>query len=589
MAKPILNFNFLRTSRVWFTQAMNDTFNFLVDRYQQDNILLTKASPFLQLTTILHELFQMSMFYVDDALNEQNIITAQRDVSIQGISRLSGHNPTRAQSAKGEIAIQFKAGVLNEIEGSFVNIKNGTVIKNKNNNLKYTLFLDSEQIVLSKTTREKFFAQIVQGEIITDTFTSDGTMLSSYSVKNKRNTFIDNQHVKVYVNDRQYKIYEFFYDIPKDAYGCVVRTGLTGGLDVYFGNEYFGRAPITGETIRVEYLETVGFAGNIYGNPSEIYWEWDEFVTDTLGNDIDPNVIFNTYSENSVIFGANPESRDFTKIIGGHGSTTNVLANSEKYIYYLNKLNLFSFVDAYNTFDDDYLDDDNITYLFLIPDLKRKLTNDTNYFTTQESNFLLETYEKNKLLATIEESGQKMMTAEVAIVDPIIKKYTINIILKVYKGYSIGGLRNQIINDFSDYFINIKRRDSIPASDLIAMLEAYEYIDSVKVQFISKENEEAMKNGFYYVNNFVGTEIVKEKVFLDTGENPLLGIDEFGDIKIGRNELPIIRGGFFDRNGQYYEETPIENKLSSLNIIIKEVIEKDLFIDIMNEKKKQLK
>ena len=49
-------------------------------------------------------------------------------------------------------------------------------------------------------------------------------------------------------------------------------------------------------------------------------------------------------------------------------------------------------------------------------------------------------------------------------------------------------------------------------------------------------------------------------------QDPNLGLDEFGDITIGLTDLAVIRGGWQDRDGVYYEDTPTEGKSSSLNI-----------------------
>ena len=53
---------------------------------------------------------------------------------------------------------------------------------------------------------------------------------------------------------------------------------------------------------------------------------------------------------------------------------------------------------------------------------------------------------------------------------------------------------------------------------------------------------------------------------LSQNEDPNLGLDEFGDITIGLTDLAIIRGGWYDRDGIYYEPTPVEGKSSSLSI-----------------------
>ena len=40
-----------------------------------------------------------------------------------------------------------------------------------------------------------------------------------------------------------------------------------------------------------------------------------------------------------------------------------------------------------------------------------------------------------------------------------------------------------------------------------------------------------------------------------------------GDILFDPNEIPIIRGGFFDRNGIFYSDDISGNALKSVNII----------------------
>jgi hypothetical protein len=75
---------------------------------------------------------------------------------------------------------------------------------------------------------------------------------------------------------------------------------------------------------------------------------------------------------------------------------------------------------------------------------------------------------------------------------------------------------------------------------------------------------------------------------LSPGEDPRLGLDEFGDIKIADKELPIIRGGWSDRNNMFYNEYPITGQPSSLSIYFKEKITPTLSTKVQNENKKKL-
>jgi hypothetical protein len=52
------------------------------------------------------------------------------------------------------------------------------------------------------------------------------------------------------------------------------------------------------------------------------------------------------------------------------------------------------------------------------------------------------------------------------------------------------------------------------------------------------------------------------------------GLDSvLGDIIFDPNEIPIIRGGWYDRNGLYYSDDTDGNGLKSVNIIKKGTVD----------------
>ena len=60
------------------------------------------------------------------------------------------------------------------------------------------------------------------------------------------------------------------------------------------------------------------------------------------------------------------------------------------------------------------------------------------------------------------------------------------------------------------------------------------------------------------------------------GYNPysVQGLDPvLGDIIFEPNEIPVIRGGFYDRNGVYYSDSVEGNGLRSVNIIKKGTVD----------------
>jgi hypothetical protein len=239
-----------------------------------------------------------------------------------------------------------------------------------------------------------------------------------------------------------------------------------------------------------------------------------------------------------------------------------VLANPTNYVIFLQKFNYFSVIDAYTTFDDLYLDDDNVIYLFLIPDITKRLQNTENYFTVPLKYFSLTPQEEQKVINVIEDSGSKIVTTVVKIVKPIIKKYVLNISLIVFEGYSQDVIKNLIISRMSEYFLALRRRDLVPSSDLVKIIENVEGVDSVNVSFLCEANEVSK---------------------LADPTAPLIGLDDLGNIVIQKDELPTIRGGWKDRNGIFYEDGIYTDRPCTVNIVIKRTSKHDVNSMIFQE------
>jgi hypothetical protein len=231
----------------------------------------------------------------------------------------------------------------------------------------------------------------------------------------------------------------------------------------------------------------------------------------------------------------------------------------------------------------------------LIPDIQRRLSKNTDYFTTDLKNFYLDPDEKAALYDYINRSGQQIMSTELSVVDPVVTKYALNIFLRVFDTSDQVTIKNEITSKITEYLLKVKRRDKIPKSDIISIVENIEGVDSVSISFVSKTNEDAIIDGYYIKRNnsidrIRGIMTVTEtKIPVAEGSDPNLGLDEFGDIVIGLNELPLVRGGWYDRFGNFYEDGLNSGEFSSMNIIVKEVIRESLSVKMMNKNKESLK
>ena len=65
----------------------------------------------------------------------------------------------------------------------------------------------------------------------------------------------------------------------------------------------------------------------------------------------------------------------------------------------------------------------------------RKLEGDRDYFTLNEDEFTLNKIEREAIKRAINESGQQMVTTELQFVQPKIKRYALNIVLRYFENY----------------------------------------------------------------------------------------------------------------------------------------------------------
>jgi len=584
--------SFFSKTRIKATELFFDAFQYLQRQYDQAGEVFTPASPFGQILTVVANLGELILFYIEAVATELNISRARNIESIYGLSRLTGHDPSRGISSQGVIGLRLNTSAATLVEGDYVQILNYAPCEIGQNSLMYFIKFDSDYIRLEKTTRQFVNVELIQGELEDQTFTGTGTALQSYNLTTKEPT--DQYMVDVHVDGKLWKKVDSLYDMNNGEEAVMVKTSVNGGLTIFFGNNQFGQPPALGSIIKVTYVKTRGSAGNIGGKNLDI--KFVEPGTDPTGEDVDLNEVLSLNIVRNPMFGSDSEDPQFTRLIAPYQSNSFVLANPNNYIYYLSKYDFFSFIDAYNTKDDQYLDDDNIIYLFLIPNIAKKITSDKDYFSVPVEEFSMTADEKEMVYEILNESGRQVVTAEVRINDPVIKRYALNIVLRYVEGFDKDEIHASIREQLSEYFIYINRRDRIPRSDIISIIENVNGVDSVNVFFVSEENEKAISEGFYEVPVY-GTDpvtdqkvlIESKKVELKADEDPQLGLDEFGDIVIGPEDLAIIRGGWEDRNGTFYEAIPNKNAVSSLNIFFKGTIPNNLYNKTQQAKFNDLK
>lgn len=592
-------FKFLVKARATANQIFEDSSNYIGRVYGRAGDFFTTASPFAQLMEVVAELNELLMFYIEDSVVEQNVYTAQQPESIYGMARLAGHDPTRGFSATGEVRFRWKPGVTDDVAGNNLIIPANTKISYENNGLTYFLRTQKDEFLLPKSSNGWVQASILQGELEKQTVTGTGESMQSFNIKT--NGVTDHNLIKVSVNGEIWTKFESLYEMRPTDKGVLIKTGISGGIDFYFGTGNFGMIPQSGATIEIEYLKCDGASGNL-NQAGDLTFTWSDEGRDSTGEDYDLNELLDSETLVAPFMGADPESTEFTKMMTPMASKSFVLANPDNYEYFLSRYAQFSYLDAYNTTNDGYLDDDNVIYIFAIPDLEKRLLKGTDYFSVPVEEFFFGKDETDRFLGVIENSGQQMVTSEAIFVEPQAVKYRMDISIRWFEGYKQPEIFNDIRAAISNYLVKIVRRDKLPKSDIVALIEGIEGVDAVNVQFVSSVEEEARRNGYYTYKQvtvtpttpellgtegdqkrlvfFKRTEEIK-KITLDQpdmlipvsgGEDAInswyskIGLDRYGDIILDKEEVALFRGGWEDRDGNYVKDEPAIGEMASLSV-----------------------
>ena len=530
------------------SELYRESVQFLQQKFKTRNEIFTIGSPFGQILLVLHNLTQLILFYIEDSITELNIYEASRPSSVYSLAALSGHNPSRALSAVGTINVKPASKV------DFTKIPNNKLIFTKymninceNNGLNYVLEMAGDESRLDMTGTTGLNFTIRQGRLQQQTFGSSGDPFQSFQLGYPNNFLIDQFLVNVYVNGEKWQAYQSMLDIPRNGKGYLARTGITNGLDIFFGNGAFGQIPPDGAEIIVEYLLTEGSAGNITtDSASELVFTFTDTALNVLGDEITLSDMVQIRCLNSPNFGTDAESLELTRLLAPKASKNFALVNIDNYETLMRKLQMFSSIRV--TLDPQ---DNRVVNIFLVPDITKIFSKGVDYFNLIEDRFKLTAFQKNELLKYIKKSGTEMVSTTVRLLDPTPKKYALNISLVTFVDFDKDSIKSQIISQIGTYFINNTRKDRIPKSDLIKLIEGISGVDSVSIQIVGEDNElSAMRNP-----NQVNP--------------PLVGLDQFNDIIIEANEFAIIRGGFKDRTGNTYTSGISEDKLCAVNVFFR--------------------
>jgi hypothetical protein len=561
----------VKFSSISFSGIKGEIERFLQSEYNKAGILFSPSSPYGQILFVLQNLHQMSILYLKNAINTFDLSNPNslNPRVIKNYAILAGHIPGRAISATGTLKLSLKTNVDFELDipGSRLTIFNKSTLRNNTNSLDYSIDIGGDSVTHRITPNYSFFVPIIQGKWKSETFTGNGSPLQTFSVDEINNSGIENFNVEVLVNGEVYAIKKHIWEMIPDEKSCVVRTGFNGGIDVIFGNEGFGTIPTIGSIIEVNYLVTDGSSGNIFRRTRND-WKFIDDVIDGNGSGINLEDLFNVDIFTDINFGAEEEDLIFTKNILPVSSNNFILATPQQYAYHIKRLGVFSHVNAYESF--------GTIFIVATPNIRLFKNRNADYFTIDIEAFELDRYEKSKIDKYLRTSGTIQLTKKYRIDSPKLSYYIINIFVMAYSDATDESVDAQILDKISEYFLDLKRIDRIPKLDIIRELSSITDIHSVDIQFLSKKNEDYHRENIKNMNNQISNydtrynNDISIKKPVDYDEAKVLGIDPIlGDIIFEPQELPIIRGGWYDRVDNYYAPDIDGNQLKSVNIIRK--------------------
>lgn len=492
---------------------------------------------FGQILTVIGNVIQNIMLYIEDALVEQNKYTAQRKKSIYGLASLSGYQPSYGKASVVTLKMNFVP--FNNDQNTPINvlINNHEQVTCTQNGLIYNLILPQETIVMNPERDNHIkYITAVQGRFESQRFVTQGGQY--YTIHFRFNGNMDTDYISVKVNNEKWDYRVSVYDMDSNQKQYTWKTAFDGGINLIFGNNQHGRALQANDVVDVTYLVHDGEVGNL--NPQmETYFTFDNQLSDINGDSHDGNSLFNvTFAETDPITsGSNSETMESVRHMIGLNSRSLVLASPQNYKMFISR---FGFVGYNRTWNDA---GSMVVNSLILKNFRSLVGNGTDYFKLRPTDFKLSEAQKKSIYDCIETTGNQLAGVKYNIFDPDLCKYAmyIYISLKDHKKDKehIKSMIRQLIGDF---FTDIDSDIFIPKSDIIQLIKNnIENIDGVDVYILSQRNEEAIMTGTYVEDG--------ENVKVYDGENPNLGLDSHGNIWLKNDsQFPILMGGWDYKN-----------------------------------------
>ena len=503
-------------------------------------------------------IMQNILFYIEDALTEQNIFTATRKTSVYSLAKLSGYEAYYGAAACGTVLGKLQINNRLNSKSTKLYIQNKTKLINRTTGYVYTIVLPTSYytVDVAKPLIQHEF-KIVQGTFNRASAVAKGIQIETIHITSAN--MFDRQYVEVKVNGETWNEVGNFYDMTEDGHEYILNIGYDNTFDIIFGDGIYGKLLTEGDTVTIDYLSHNGVAGNITAN-DKYDFSFDTYGTDSLSNPVNINDYIVLSMQTCVSGGNESDTIEFIRNMVGSNSRSMVLVSEENFNLFFKR---FSFIGYTNCWSDA-----NTMFINVIclSNIKNTIKDIEDYYNMDVNDMLLTNSQKLMITNTLENSKKTFAGLTLRFKDPIIRQFAFICYVKIDSVYNKDTAIQSIRTELANYFLELPNNTLfIAKSTLINLLvNNIDCIKAVELDIISKYGEEAYYNNQYIkyeLNNINNSIQYKETLCIYEKDN-YPGLDGFGNILLNSKlEVPVLHGGF-----NYYADKDNYNKTNVIKI-----------------------
>jgi len=201
----------------------------------------------------------LNSFYLNMAVSEMFLDSAQLRNSVVSLSKSLNYTPRSYKSSKLNIYCQFPQTNL-----SAFNIPAGTKFSAKNSNGTFTYVTRDSTTLYPSGGEFSANLTVYEGKYLSDVFTVDNTIENQRFIMSNQSIDNDSLTVTVISSDIQYNFAQASGLFGVNNYSNVffIQAAENNYYEIVFGDGVFGAPPLNGSVILANYMVTAGSDGN---------------------------------------------------------------------------------------------------------------------------------------------------------------------------------------------------------------------------------------------------------------------------------------------------------------------------------------